>query len=90
MNILRRLSMMSAANMISNASDGNILVWKIKIWTELRPALKDSLDSKNSTHLRKPQDATKRLCQSLSKYETKICNSGDMTSMVYSNSSWQR
>lgn len=45
-NILRRSSMMSAANMISNATDGNIPGWKIKIWTELRPALKDSLDSK--------------------------------------------
>ena len=45
-SILRRSTIMTTANMMSNAVDEKIPAWKIKIWTELRPALKDELDSR--------------------------------------------
>jgi hypothetical protein len=45
-SILRRSTIMTTANMMSNAVDGKIPAWKIKTWTELRPALKDELDSR--------------------------------------------
>ena len=45
-SILRRSSIMTTANMMSNAVDEKIPAWKIKTWTELRPAIKDELDSR--------------------------------------------
>jgi hypothetical protein len=45
-SILRRSTIMTTANMMSNAVGEKIPAWKIKIWTELRPALKDELDSR--------------------------------------------
>lgn len=45
-NILRRATIVGAANMMSNAEDDKVAGWKIKIWTEIRPTLKANLDSK--------------------------------------------
>jgi len=47
-SVLRRSTILSTANMISNAEDGKVPSWKIKIWTELRPKLKADLDSGKS------------------------------------------
>jgi hypothetical protein len=44
-NILRRSSMMSTANLISNAQNGVVAASLIKSWTELRPYLKNQFDS---------------------------------------------
>ncbi len=46
-NILRRSTMMTAANMMISAEEEKIPGWKIKIWTELRPSIKKKLESKN-------------------------------------------
>jgi hypothetical protein len=46
-NILRRSTILSTANMMSNAEDQRIPGWKIKIWTELRPSIKAKLDSRS-------------------------------------------
>ena len=45
-SILRRSTIMTAANMLSSAEGEKIPGWKIRIWTELRPAIKSELDSK--------------------------------------------
>lgn len=45
-SILRRSSIMTTANMMSNAVDEKIPAWKIKTWTELRATIKDELDSR--------------------------------------------
>jgi hypothetical protein len=37
---------MTAANMMSSAEGEKVPGWKIKIWTELRSAIKSELDSK--------------------------------------------
>jgi hypothetical protein len=44
-NILRRSTILTTANMMTSAEGGKIPGWKIKTWTELRPTLKASLDS---------------------------------------------
>jgi hypothetical protein len=44
-NLLRRSSMMSTANLISNAKNEVVSASLIKSWTELRPYLKNQLDS---------------------------------------------
>lgn len=45
-SILRRSTILTTANMMSNAENGKIPGWKIKLWTELRPHIKANLDSK--------------------------------------------
>lgn len=43
---LRRSTILTTANMMSNAEDGKVPGWKIQIWTELRPAIKDKFSNK--------------------------------------------
>jgi hypothetical protein len=51
-NILRRSTILSTANMMSNAEGDKIPGWKVKIWTELRPTLKSDLDSRRADPLK--------------------------------------
>lgn len=45
-NIIRRSSVMTTANFMSNMEGDRVPSWKVKIWVDLRPILKSKLENR--------------------------------------------